>query len=115
MPKKQQKTSKNAAVVKDVKIINKPEKPKEILLPSSSRRFRSWLLLASFLALGTLLARSNRVPSSGDYAVCSTAGKIYTVDTSHPNVQCIVVRETLIADVGDLGMFSYFEYIRESS
>ncbi|KIJ18210.1 hypothetical protein PAXINDRAFT_110729 [Paxillus involutus ATCC 200175] len=67
--------------------------------PSSSRS-RSWALVASLLALGTIVARSSR--PSEDYAVCSADRKIYTVDATHPNVQCIVVRDTIITDVGDL-------------
>jgi predicted amidohydrolase YtcJ len=37
-----------------------------------------------------------------DYAVCSANRTIYTVDSHVPNVQCIVVRDTLISDIGDL-------------
>ncbi|KIJ60432.1 hypothetical protein HYDPIDRAFT_189993 [Hydnomerulius pinastri MD-312] len=98
MAKKHTK-SKNASA-NSVKANKQPEQPKDLLVPSSSRRFRSWALLASLLVLGTILTRSSR--SSEDYAVCSAAGKIYTVDTAHSNVQCIVVRDSLIADVGDL-------------
>jgi hypothetical protein len=72
--------------------------------PSSSRS-RSWALVASLLALGTIVARSSR--PSEDYAVCSADRKIYTVDATHPNAQCIVVRDTIITDVGDLGVFHF--------
>lgn len=37
-----------------------------------------------------------------DYAVCSTNRTIYTVDLDLPNVQCIVVHDSLISDTGDL-------------
>ncbi|KAF9238393.1 amidohydrolase family-domain-containing protein [Melanogaster broomeanus] len=59
-----------------------------------------WTLLASLVALGMIFARSSC--ASEDYAVCSTDGKIYTVDAAHPHVQCLVVRDNIIADVGDL-------------
>lgn len=37
-----------------------------------------------------------------DYAVCSTNRTIYTVDLDLPNIQCIVVHDSLISDTGDL-------------
>jgi hypothetical protein len=58
-------------------------------------------LVACLLAFGALLV--TRARPSQDYALCSLGGKIYTVDTAHPNVECIVVSNTTIADVGDLG------------
>ena len=57
-------------------------------------------LVACLLALGALLV--SRAPPK-DYALCSPDRKIYTVDTAHPNVECIVVSNTTIADLGDLG------------
>ncbi|KAH0834031.1 amidohydrolase family-domain-containing protein [Lanmaoa asiatica] len=67
-----------------------------------SHRFRFKLLVPSLIAFGALLAVS-RAPPSQDYALCSPGGKIYTVDAAHPNVECIVVSNTTIVDVGDLG------------
>ncbi|KAG8215284.1 amidohydrolase family-domain-containing protein [Butyriboletus roseoflavus] len=64
-------------------------------------RFRFRTLVAFLLAFGALLALS-RAPPSRDYALCSPDHKIYTVDTAHPNVECIVVSNTSIADVGNL-------------
>lgn len=60
----------------------------------------SWPL-ALLLALGVTWFKPET--HSSDYAVCSPNNKIYTVDTDHPNVQCIVVHDTLIADIGDIG------------
>lgn len=68
--------------------------------PSSSFRLRAFVAL--LLAFGAVLAIS-RPRASQDYAICSSGRKIYTVDTAHPNVECIVVSNTTIADVGDLG------------
>lgn len=64
-------------------------------------RFRFKALVPCLLGFGALLAVS-RARSSQDYAVCSPTSKIYTVDTAHPNVECIVVSNTTIADVGSL-------------
>ncbi|KAG6335056.1 hypothetical protein ID866_4034 [Astraeus odoratus] len=72
-------------------------------LPAPSHRLRPWVVgFAAMLAFaGIFLKRSTQV--SDDYAVCSMSNKIYTVDDAYPNVQCIVVRDDHIADVGDLG------------
>ncbi|KAF9219325.1 hypothetical protein BS17DRAFT_789499 [Gyrodon lividus] len=80
--------------------IEADKKPKGISQLPSSSHGRSWVLLASLLALGTIFVRSSRPLE--DYAVCSVDSKIYTVDAAYPNVQCIVVKDTIIADVGDL-------------
>ena len=77
--------------------------------PSSSHRFRFRPLVACVLAFGALLAVSRASPSQ-DYALCALGGKIYTVDTAHPNVECIVVSNTTIADVGDLGGSTPFPF-----
>jgi len=62
----------------------------------------SWPL-ALLLALGATWFKPET--HSLDYAVCSANNKIYTVDTDLPNVQCIVVHDTLIADTGDIGAY----------
>jgi len=62
----------------------------------------SWSL-ALLLALGATWFKNES--HSLDYAVCSPNNKIYTVDAELPNVQCIVVHDTIIADVGDLGVY----------
>ncbi|KAG2039352.1 amidohydrolase family-domain-containing protein [Suillus americanus] len=65
---------------------------------------RSWLL-ALFVALGATAATVAWLKPethSLDYAVCSAKRTIYTVDSDLPNVQCIVVHDTLISDTGDL-------------
>ena len=64
---------------------------------------RSPTPLVAFLLVSAALLAVTRAPPSHDYALCSTAAKIYTVDTAHPNVECIVVSNTTIADVGGLG------------
>lgn len=74
--------------------------PAEAHRPPPRSRFTA--LFAFLLAFGALLAVS-RAPPSQDYALCSLGRKIYTVDIAHPNVECIVVSNTTIADVGDLG------------
>ena len=66
------------------------------------KAFRFKTSVAVLLAFGAVLAGS-RVSPLQDYALCSPAGKIYTVDAAHPNVECIVVSNTTIADVGPLG------------
>ncbi|KAG0707174.1 amidohydrolase family-domain-containing protein [Suillus ampliporus] len=60
---------------------------------------RSWPL-ALLVVLGTTWLRPET--HSLDYAVCSVNSKIYTVDSDFPNVQCIIVHDTLIVDTGDL-------------
>lgn len=71
--------------------------------PSSSpHHFRLRAIVVSLLAFGAALV-IGRAPTSQHYALCSPGRKIYTVDTAHPNVECIVVSNTTITDVGDLG------------
>ncbi|KAG1744674.1 amidohydrolase family-domain-containing protein [Suillus paluster] len=60
---------------------------------------RSWPL-ALLVALGSTWLRPQT--HSLDYAVCSANSKIYTVDSDIPNIQCIVVHDTLIVDTGDI-------------
>ncbi|EGO20377.1 hypothetical protein SERLADRAFT_363652 [Serpula lacrymans var. lacrymans S7.9] len=67
-------------------------------------RYRIWTLLAAFLALAVFF-KIDRNPSN-DYAVCSESNKIYTVDALQPRVQCVVVRDSRVLDVGDLGTTS---------
>jgi len=65
--------------------------------------FRPWVLVtAAALALSALSKWSTQQTS--DYAVCSTSNNIYTVDAANPTAQCIVVHDTRIADVGQLGL-----------
>ncbi|KAG9311010.1 amidohydrolase family-domain-containing protein [Chiua virens] len=64
-------------------------------------QFRFKALVAFLLVvLGAVLTVTR--PTSKDYALCSLDGRIYTVDAAHPNVQCIVVSNTTITDVGSL-------------
>ncbi|KAG1807812.1 amidohydrolase family-domain-containing protein [Suillus subaureus] len=61
--------------------------------------------LALLVALGATAATVTWLKPethSLDYAVCSANSTIYTVDSDLPNVQCIVVHDTLISDTGDL-------------
>ncbi|KAH7882126.1 amidohydrolase family-domain-containing protein [Phlebopus sp. FC_14] len=60
------------------------------LQPSS---WRKWTLLPSL---------SWSMANSEDYALCSLDNKVYTVDAVNPNVQCIVIHQGLIADLGNL-------------
>ncbi|KIN96284.1 hypothetical protein M404DRAFT_16921 [Pisolithus tinctorius Marx 270] len=62
---------------------------------------KTWMALAVALVLGAVFHGPPR-PSSPDYAVCSPTDGIHTVDPAHPTVQCILVRDTRIADVGSL-------------
>ena len=78
--------------------------------PVNPPRSRRRPLVASLLAFAAVLAIS-RAPTSQDYALCSPGGKIYTVDTAHPTVECIVVSNTTIADVGSLGASSSFTFL----
>lgn len=41
------------------------------------------------------------------YALCTTSGKVYTVNEHTPNVDCILVRKGSIAATGPLGSFSF--------
>ena len=41
------------------------------------------------------------------------SNNIYTVDATNPTVQCIVVRDTRIADVGQLGLSPKLEIERD--
>lgn len=70
---------------------------------------RSWWATSWSLALlvalgvaGATVTRHKPETHSLDYAVCSTNRTIYTVDVDLPNVQCIVVHDSLISDTGDL-------------
>ncbi|KIK37222.1 hypothetical protein CY34DRAFT_776606 [Suillus luteus UH-Slu-Lm8-n1] len=71
---------------------------------------RSWWATSWFLALLVALGVTGATVTwhhkpethSLDYAVCSTNRTIYTVDLDLPNVQCIVVHDSLISDTGDL-------------
>ncbi|KAL4063973.1 amidohydrolase family-domain-containing protein [Scleroderma yunnanense] len=77
-------------------------KERNVVGSSPSRGFRSWALIAgAALGLATLSAKWSTQPST-DYAVCSMNDSIYTVDTANPTVQCIVVHDTRITDVGQL-------------
>ena len=60
--------------------------------------------IAFLLAFSVLLPVGLIFPAQ-DYALCSSpaASKIYTVDPAYPNVECIVVSNTTIADAGSLG------------
>lgn len=58
--------------------------------------FLTGLLLASIFLKG-----SRDLPA--DYALCSKEGKIYTVDESNPQTDCIVVRGNKIVDWGRVG------------
>lgn len=64
----------------------------------------SWslALLAALGATAATVTWLKPVTHSSDYAVCSANRTIYTVDPGLPNVQCIVVHDTLISDIGDL-------------
>ncbi|KAI5985194.1 amidohydrolase family-domain-containing protein [Pisolithus albus] len=63
---------------------------------------KTWMALAVALVLGAVFHGPPR-SSIPDYAVCSPTGEaIHTVDPAHPTVQCILVRDTHIADVGSL-------------
>ena len=80
---------------------------KDVDISSPFPVFRAWVLVAAAafaLALGTLSKWSTQ--QTTDYAVCSMSNAIYTVDAVNPTVQCIVVRDTRIADVGQLGSSS---------
>ena len=38
------------------------------------------------------------------YAICSRSGKrVYTVDDNYPTVQCLVIQDEFIVDIGSLG------------
>lgn len=78
--------------------------------PASPHRSRLRPLGAGLLAIAAVLT-VGRAPPSQDYALCSLGSKIYTVDTAHPNVECIVVSNTTIADVGDLGGSLSFPFL----
>ena len=81
------------------------KKNKNVDKSSPSPVFRPWVLVtAAALTLGTLSKWPTQ--QTTDYAVCSTSNNIYTVDAANPTVQCIVVRDTRIADVGQLGSSS---------
>jgi len=74
------------------------------IITNPPQRRNWWAILwplALVVALGATWIRPET--HSLDYAVCSASNKIYTVDADLPNVQCIVVEDTLIADTGDLG------------
>ncbi|KAG2068318.1 hypothetical protein BDR04DRAFT_1232852 [Suillus decipiens] len=65
---------------------------------------RSWPLALLFAlgATGATVTWFKPETHSLEYAVCSANRTIYTVDSDLPNVQCIVIHDTLILDTGDL-------------
>ncbi|KAG1777861.1 amidohydrolase family-domain-containing protein [Suillus placidus] len=65
-------------------------------------RSRPLALLVALAATGATVTWLKPETHSLDYAVCSANRTIYTVDSDLPNVQCIVVHDTLISDAGDL-------------
>lgn len=65
-------------------------------------RFCSSIFLIVSLTLAIVLKRPSQLTK--EYAVCSMSNKIYTMDFAHPNVQCIVMHDTRVVDVGDLGL-----------
>ncbi|KAI6118109.1 amidohydrolase family-domain-containing protein [Pisolithus sp. B1] len=63
---------------------------------------QTWIALAVVLVLSAVLYGPSQI-STREYAVCSpTSEGVYTVDPAHPTVQCILVRDTHIADTGSL-------------
>jgi hypothetical protein len=75
--------------------------------PKSSGRI---YLLLSVVALAGFLFLFSRTPSalSDSYALCSRDGaKIYTVDETNSQTQCIVVQNSYIIDTGALRESSY--------
>ncbi|KAH7924458.1 hypothetical protein BV22DRAFT_1013302 [Leucogyrophana mollusca] len=68
----------------------------------TQRRLITWPLLAALAAAGVFFVAADNTLTSNSYAVCSPSRKIYTVDSSRPQVECILVRDSLVADTGDL-------------
>ncbi|EIW76728.1 hypothetical protein CONPUDRAFT_139452 [Coniophora puteana RWD-64-598 SS2] len=70
--------------------------------PNLNRTSRSrWPALAALVA-GLTFAFKLVQYQSHDYTICSSNGAIYTVNPDLPNVQCILVKDSVIADVGNL-------------
>lgn len=64
-----------------------------------------FVYLAVTVAWVSLRRLGTTAPLPGTYALCSRDGaKIYTVDPTQPQVQCIVVEGSLIIDRGAMGM-----------
>lgn len=76
---------------------------------NSAASHRLLLVLVSLVLSATYLYYVNRQTGpvlQTDYALCSPDGAhIYTVDESSPNVQCLVVQNEHIVDVGSLGEY----------
>lgn len=64
---------------------------------------QGWIAATIALGISALVFFSNT--GTGSYTVCSKAKNIYTVDPHNPRVQCITVRGTEIAEVGNYGEF----------
>ena len=77
-----------------------------------------WALFASAAAgLSTYVYSQNKGPTSitsfpASYALCAEPGKVYTVDSTRPNADCILVNKANVHAVGTLG--EYLSFCRES-
>ncbi|KAF7795130.1 hypothetical protein EIP86_006277 [Pleurotus ostreatoroseus] len=78
-----------------------------------SRKASGYVFLALFLAAASYYSSKPKNVSSYDahssvkplpesYAICTEAGKVYTVDENKPNADCILVRKGSIMSVGAL-------------
>lgn len=64
---------------------------------------KDWKWTAVVVALVFSLVFAFKFSSSADYALCSRSSDIYTVDEAQPRVECIVVKDSRILDVGKQG------------
>lgn len=77
-------------------------------LPSASVALKTVLIFLS-LSASTFFWFYTQVPpaSVNCYAICSRSGaRIYTVDDANNIVQCLVIQDELIVDIGSLGALS---------
>lgn len=81
-------------------------------LPSASVALKTVLIFLS-LSVSAFFWRYTQVPpaSVNCYAICSRSGaRIYTVDDANHIVQCFVIQDEFIVDIGSLGALSSSDF-----
>ena len=77
----------------------------------SNRSRRTPLVLALIFLFGvSFVLRGRQTGLPRTYALCSKEGSIYTVDKDAPQVECIVVHNSRILSVGNLGTITNFPF-----
>jgi hypothetical protein len=79
--------------------------PKSLAKRSYNHPFATWSLIIAAISISFAATLSTYRTSPDAYAICSEQDKIYTVDANNNRVQCIVVQDAYITDIGSLSEF----------